>query len=121
MHNVFHEYLSNTAKFDANHEFHVKHKEFQVDNDENISLIKSNQELLFVYTEKELSYQIMGLQEGYNKAFQTISNINEDDLFKAILNKGQLVIDNDEIQEFISKKKNLNAVTQFNRAGPKRR
>ena len=63
----------------------------------------------------------MGLQEGYNQAFQTISNINEDDLFKAILNKGQLVIDDDEIQEFINKKKNLSAVTQFNRAGPKRR
>ena len=121
MHGIFHKYLDNTVKHDKSDETRNKLRDFRVENEDNVNLIKSYRDLLLIYTENELSYQIKSLEEGYNDAFQKILNINEEDMFKAILKKGLVVTDDDEIQDFIDKKKNIKVGTQFSRSGPRRR
>ena len=82
------------------------------------ALIHGYKEILMVYCEEELQYQIKAMQDSY-KAFQDIIIIKEEDMFTEIMKRGHLDLKDREIKKFLHDKNKKHPETKFNRKGPK--
>ena len=118
MHAIFKEFLEKDVALSKKDATREKAKVLKLEDKEGIGVIKSYKQMLMVYCEEELEYQINAMQDSY-QAFQDIFNLSDELLFKEVLKKGKLVTDNKEIEDFIRLKKEAGS-TKFDRKGSKK-
>ena len=104
MHSIFKDYLSKELNFSGRKNTKDKVKSLATSYSKDEEIIEDYKQLLKIYCEEELAYQINAMQDAY-QAFQDIINIKEEDMFKEIMAKGTLGLRDREIREFFRDKK----------------
>ena len=119
IHAIFKDYLENDIVFSKANKTADLTKEQKIDpKAPDSEKIKKGCELLSIYCQEELEYRISAMQDSY-RAFNEIFNISEEHIFREILQKGGLVKEEGEIEEFLKEKKEV-VTTKFSRKGAKK-